>query len=248
MRQAGKRSARARGRVGRWVLSALVTAVAAGAVASTVSYAPAIDVRFVDRQGRPLQGVWIAYRYRGSRFNFVDSLSYERRGALVRSGVDGRLRVPGFLHLHRLLDGGLRPELAWVYDPATHNVSRPLSLSPRVVPERFEIRTDPTRVVLVDQSASPNAWVEMLLELRSLGWSGRLSEPQRNVLRRALRQELEALLSRYGDTRRSPPAVPQRARMSTAEREAVDQQIGQDLARFPTYGDYLRRFFQDERR
>ncbi len=252
-------SGHARGRLWRWAGYGLLTCLGMACPITMVSYAPKVDLVFVDDRGRLLPGVWVAYRYRGSRFNLVDSLAYRRPGALAQSETDGRLRLPGFFHVHAPLDGGLQPVLEWVFSPGAHNFGRPWALEPRRVPDRYEIVAMPARIVLVDQSARPEGWLEALTELRSVLRyrlpSTHRSEPepayavteaQRQLLQQHFNRELTAFIAQHGETPRMPPVVLQRAELSPEEQAARDQQIARDLAAAPRFGDYARRLFRHE--
>ena len=208
----GQRVAHGRSRLWRWAGYAVLTCVAMSCAISMVSYAPEVDLVFVNDRGGPLPHVWVAYRYRGSRFNFVDSIAYERPGALTVSEANGQLHLPGFFHVHAPLDGGLQPVLEWVFSPTAHNLSRPWSLEPRSVPDRYEIVARPPRIVLVDQSARPQGWLEALTELRRLlryrlpstGQSDpapayTVTEAQRERLQQLFDRELTAFSARHGE-------------------------------------------------
>lgn len=82
---------------------------AGGLVLTSVSRVPPLSARLTALDGRPLPGAFVAYRYKGHRFNFVDSLTYDRPGKALQTDDAGRFQIPGFIELHPPLDSGLTP-------------------------------------------------------------------------------------------------------------------------------------------
>jgi hypothetical protein len=83
-------------------------AIALAAV--SMSIVPALSGTITTLDGGAVSEAYIAYRHKGSRFNFVDTLSYYRPGEVLQTDATASVDVPGFLQVHYPWDGRPRIE------------------------------------------------------------------------------------------------------------------------------------------
>jgi hypothetical protein len=197
------------------------------ALAATVSYAPALDGRVESLAGGAAPGAYVTYSYRGSRFNFVDSLSYARPGGVVRTDAAGAFSIPGFLHVHRPLDGRLEPWIDWVYAPELHHAFGPVGPLTESVSGLIEVDWARGLIRLADLTADPERW-SRTIEL--LEREGRMEDA---------RAEYRTLLARHAGTPRAMPDAPHLRYLPEVEREARLAEMRQEIEREPLWGAYL---------
>lgn len=238
-----------------FVFAALVLVLAA---VSTVSIASGWEGELVDLQGAPLEGAYVAYYWKGYRFNFVDSITYQRPGAVLRTDARGRLRIRGFVHLHPPLDSRLSPWIALVYAPRLHHAFGPLAQGTDSVPGRVEIDRDGTRVraALADLTEQPDRWSRSLDSLYSLivydldpeNDKYRVYASMRRELASRLVADYSAFLQRHASTPRSvdPDSAVYLATLSPAEREERLKNWQEELEREPLWGPWMERLWSDK--
>jgi hypothetical protein len=233
--------------------AAAALALVAG-VASLVGYTSETRVRIVHEDGSPVAGAYGACLYSGYRFNFVDSISYERPGRVVRSDAGGRLSLPRRLYWKGPLDTHATGHLLLLYAPGLHHARRVWSLaeSPE---EKHEGRVSGGRLVLRDLREDPAAWERSLDELHSFlryevvgaFESGRpprvhVTAAVARELARHLRSEVEAFARRHAATpREPPPSTPYFESRTPEEQRAILSRVGQDLAGEPWWGPRISR-------
>jgi len=243
-------------RLSRWRHGCGVAAALAllAGVASLLGYTPETRVRIVREDGSPVAGAYGACFYSGYRFNFVDSISYERPGRIVRSDAGGRLSLPHRLYRKGPLDTYATGHLLLLYAPELHHARRVWSLaeSPE---ETHEGRVRGGRIELRDLREDPAAWERSLDELHSflrhevVGAFESRRPPRVHVtaavareLARHLRSEVEAFARRHAATpREPPPSTPYFESHTPEEQRAILSRIGQDLAREPLWGPRISR-------
>lgn len=91
------------------VVAVVLSLAAVGLAITSISRAPTLSVRLTTFAGESLPGAFVAYRYKGYRFNFVDSLTYYRSGKAIQTDDAGQFEIPGFIEFHPPLDTGLAP-------------------------------------------------------------------------------------------------------------------------------------------
>ncbi len=228
---------------------ALVTLALAG---SSVSRVPPLTGTLLSLDGEPLPGAYMAYRHRGYRFNFVDSLTYTRKGDTLRTDEAARYHVPGFIELHPPLDSGLEPWIEWVYVPELHHFFGPISYQSESRPGVMVYDTDPGVIRLADVTDDPRAWARTIGELdgivhishRESGTGHEryaLPDSIRDALQVHLREEFRAFMRHHEKTPRAFPETPSWNLLSQEERQARRQQALEDLEREPTWGQLMAR-------
>jgi hypothetical protein len=245
-----------RRRLARWRHGCRAAAALAlvGGVASLVGYTPETRVRIVREDGSPVAGAYGACFYSGYRFNFVDSISYERPGRVVRSDAGGRLSLPRRLYWKGPLDTHATGHLLLLYAPGLHHARRVWSLA-ESPGEKHEGRVSGGRLVLRGLREDPASWERSLDELHSFlryevvgafesGRPLRVHVPAAlaRELARHLRAEVEAFALRHAATpREPPPSTPDFESRSPEEQRAILSRVGQDLAREPWWGPRISR-------
>jgi hypothetical protein len=167
-------------RIALWIAAGLTAIVAVACVAFT----PRFSGRVEALDGRSLTGAHVSYRYRGSRFNFVDSLSYERPGGVLRTGADGSFEIPGLWHLRKPLDGRLQPWIEWVYVPEFHHAYGPIGPLTDSRPGLTEVDWQRGSIRLADLSADPEGWERTVQLLQREGLTGEADAEARALAER----------------------------------------------------------------
>jgi hypothetical protein len=250
----------------RWrlALAVVVVVVVALGAAASLSYNRSRTFALVDAAAAPIDRAYVLYQYRGSRPNFVDSISYEASPlTLVRSDRDGRVVVPGAWHLHAPFPIKTHPSrwIELVYVPRLHNAWGHLNESSPSLNGVFVIEQPGRRATVFDLGDRPELWEGTLRNLASS--IGRLTarpvgpNPRPAIdgataaltreLIGDLRQELMAFIARYGAVPRELPEMPSYLRSGGAEdqkrwAEAVATQLRQE----PTWGSLINHLFTDE--
>ena len=235
------------------------------AIASLSFNAPR-TFELVDTTGAPLDPIYMAYSYIGSRPNFVHSVTYQAKPlALARSDGAGRVTIPMAFHVHLPFPIQTNPRLfiELVYVPLSHNALSHLNEGAPSRNDVFQIEVAGRRAKISDLAENPPLWEETLQKLSSL--IHRLvsqrpgepplheADPETAALTRELighfREEYEAFLARYRDVERPFPEMPAYARGSTAEeRRQWKASIEASLAREPLWGQLIPRLFEDDLR
>ena len=235
-----------------WVTVAIVAVLALTAV----SWTPAATVRLTDAEGRPASDAYVRYHYRGDILNPVDSLTYVAGGAvIVRADGEGRVTIPGRLHLRRPLPLSTPPRLAidHVYVPRLHNAFGPLAESTPARPGVFDLDDGRRNVTVHDVSGDPERWQRSLRVLYDcirdtmsrVGSVAPASPGDAQTIAHArelaghLRREHAAFLATYGQTPRRRQAPPQWA--TDAERAEWERQVDAQLKREPLWGPFVER-------
>ena len=219
--------------------------------AASVSYTPGYTLQIVDSSERP-QTAYALYTHQGSSLNPVHPLSYTARGVtVVRSDEQGRLRIPGALHVHWPFPLQTPPRL-WVrmiYVPRMHNAwSRIVVHSPQSEPGVWQMTT-PNRAMVFDVSDRPERWEGTLSNLSFF-----MSEAVRDVdrsraeplleLMEHFRDEYNAFLVRHANSLRPLPPMP---RLSTdEEKQRWREMVDKELARRPTWGMEVQRLYEGD--
>jgi len=231
-------------------------------LAASLSILPAVSWQLIDPDGRPIAGAYLAYHYQGSVFRVVDSGSYERPGALLRTDAAGMLHLPWAIHLHLpLLRTGLSPLTDMVYAPSVHYASWGLTTGIRDQHtdasgyiRRLNIARQPRVARLPDASADPVAWAGTISHLYSFIRFQLLSSDDTrkyHPVPTAVKQELivhllreyEAFMARYATTRRTLPTTPPvHLRPEEHQQWREDQQA--HLAREPHWGELMERLWK----
>ena len=167
-----------------WLAAGLAVIVAVACVAFT----PRFPGRVEALDGRSLTGAHVAYRYRGSRFNFVDSLSYERAGGVLRTSADGSFVIPGLWHLRKPLDGRLEPWIEWVYVPQLHHAYGPIAKLTESRPGLMEVDWQSGRIRLADLSDDPEGWERTVQLLQREGLAEEADTEARALMERHPKQ------------------------------------------------------------
>jgi hypothetical protein len=239
-------------RAGTWVTGAIAAVIAL----TVVSWTSGATLLLADANGRPASGAYVRYHYRGDVLNPVDSLTYVAGGAvIVRADGEGRVRIPGRLHLRRPLPLSGPPRLAidHVYVPRLHNAFGPLAGSTRSRPGVFDFDDGRKRVTVHDVSDDPERWQRSLRALfgciretmSPMGSVAPASPDDARTLALArelaghLRREHAAFLAAYGQTPRRPLAAPEWA--TDQERQAWQRQVDAQLEREPLWGPFVER-------
>lgn len=242
----------------RWAALVLAILVAA----ASVSFQPARTFEFVTSSGTSAGPVYIAYSYRGSRPNFVHSVTYEARPlAILRGDEAGRVAIERKVILHRPFPLETHPAL-WtemVYVPALHNAWGQLNVGSPSYPRVFEIDSTGFRATVGDLSDRPDRWegtmrnlasvISRLIHPREGEAPLRERDPASAALTRELighfRHEYDAFLARYTGEERPRPEMPDFVRMSSSEEQRRWlEQIDADLAREPRWGMVVTRLFR----
>lgn len=225
----------------------LVAAVAA----TTVSVVPSRTFTLQDASGRPLEGAYVAYSYKGYRFNFVDSLTYHRTGAILRTNARGEFETPGFVHVHRPLDSALKPWIEWVYVPELHFALGPLAFSREPIPGVLEVDAERRVAKISDLTENPEWWSRTLDELDRLVSYDLLSndlvpasEAMRQELLGHLREEYRAFMERHAETPRELTEPEYLRYKPEEERQKILAKIRESYEREPLWGQLMERRFR----
>src|SRR5262245_34902937 len=93
-------------------------------VAASVSISWARTLVLVDAAGAPVEPVYVAFTYIGSRPNLVHPVTYQSGGiTLARSDGRGRIALPVAVHVHKPFPLETHPSrsIDLVYVPSLHN-------------------------------------------------------------------------------------------------------------------------------
>ena len=239
-----------------WIAVVLLAVVAM----ATVSWTSAATLRFTDEAGRPVPVAYVRYHYYGHRINPVHPVTYVARGsAIVRADADGRVTIPGRIHLRSLLQLSMPPRLFidHVYLPPFHTAFGPIAEGTRSWPGVFIIDDGRQRVTVFDVSQDPDRWATSLSYLydcirETLSRDGSMAPAAAGDAQTAaharelighLRIEYAAFLHRYGPMARRRPPEPQRG--SQRDLELWREQTDAQLAREPLWGPYLQRMWRN---
>jgi hypothetical protein len=240
------------------VLVVLVALSLVLTVVLTVSVAPGWRGLLVDLRGEPLQGAFVAYYWKGYRFNLVDSITYQRPGTILRTDSEGRFRIRGFVHLHRPLDSRLSPWITLVYVPRLHHAFGPLASATESIPGRVEIDREGTlvRAALADLSEDPDRWSRSMELLYSLIAYDLDPDPGDYKASASVRRELAghlvldyaAFVQRHASTPRSidPDSAAYLDTLSPEEREERLTARRVQLEREPLWGQWMERLWDDK--
>jgi hypothetical protein len=235
-------------RRGCWIVVLLPVLVFAGA---HVGFSPGRTLVVGGADETPVTDAWAAYHYRGYRFNFVHSVTYERQGGIRRSDERGRITIPSRLYRKGPFDSYGSVWIDLLYVPDFH-LARAVPVGAVDIPGEITFRAGTGEIVLSDLSDDPEAWertiealfgflaYELLPDLD--GRRVAASPAQARELVRCLRAEYDALLSRHADTARQPP--PRDYYFNSrppAEQQEILERIREDLARDPLWGPWLAR-------
>jgi len=179
---------------------------------SSISRAPESSGTLLDDTGNPVEGAYIAYFHRGYRFNFVDSITYRRPGAIIRTDAAGAYRIDGFWHVHLPLDRKLTPWIDVVYSPRLHHAFGPLVPGKTVISGRVASDDARQATVISDLSGDPWQWYRSMQQVsilirdlepgttRQVRYSAPLAIRQALALH--LLQEYADFMARYAETPR----------------------------------------------
>ena len=223
---------------------------------ATVSWTSATTVRITDAAGVPASDAYVRYHYDGDLINLVHPVTYVARGsAVLRADTDGRVKIPGRIHLRRPLPLSTPPRLfiGHVYLPRLHNAFGPIAEGTMSRPGVFAIDEKRQHVAVFDVSADPDRWASSLAYLfdcirATIDRDGSRTPASPGDTRTAgyarelighLRREYEAFLGRYGPTARRLPPTPQWG--SERDRQLWKEQADAQLTREPTWGPYMER-------
>lgn len=238
----------------RWlrrILLALLLVFGVAVAVTSVSVVPGRTFTLLDTSGRPLEGAYVAYSYKGYRFNFVDTLTYHRPGAILRTDARGEFKTPGFVHVHPPLDTALKPWIEWVYVPQLHFALAPFAFSRDPIPGVLEV--DPRRRVakISDLTENPEWWSRTLDELdRQVGYALLSNErvPATEALRQELfghlREEYHAFMERHAETPREMTEPAYLRYKPEEERQKILAEIRKSYEREPLWGQLIERRFQ----
>ncbi len=236
-------------------------------VAGSVSYSCARTYTFVDEADAPVDPIYVAFYYTGSRPNPVHPVSYHASSLrVIRSDAPGELVIPGRLHVHLPFPIETHPSLdvELVYAPGMHNAWSRLHVDAFPLPTLFGLDRNRRKATVPDRSTTPDAWHGTLSNLASVinrlvapaidGRPALVSTDRTTVaLTRELighfRSELAGFLATFGNTPRQKPEMPPYARWSGPEAQKQwAESVEADLAREPTWGVLIRRLHTDELR
>lgn len=241
------------GRRRSWFVRVLTVALVGTALAITavsISIVPSLSGTVTDLEGRSVAKAFVAYRYKGSRFNFVDSLSYYRPGEVLLTDANASYDVPGFVQLHQPLDGELVPWIEWVYVPELHHLFGPIAPATETRPGLVENDRTNRVVRLADLTDDPERWSQTIRELDRLSYAAHaeaadsssqieMTEAVRVSLRQCLQTEFDQFLERHADTPRGMPDMPDLEYLSEEERRGRIERVLQDLERNPLWGPHM---------
>lgn len=236
----------------RRIALVLALLLVAAVAATTVSVVPSRTETLLDASGRPLEGAYVAYSYKGYRFNFVDTLTYHRPGAILRTGAHGEFKTPGFVHVHRPLDNALKPWIEWVYVPELHFAFGPLAFSRDPIPGVLECDAERRVAKISDLTENPEWWSRTLDELDSLVSYALLanklvpaSEATRQELLGHLREEYRAFMERHAETPRELIEPGYLRYKPEEERQKILAKIREGYEREPLWGQLMERRFRE---
>lgn len=221
------------------IMAIVLLLFAAGLLAASIGLVMPRGFSVAGPTGAPTRA-WAAYTYEGTRFNFVDSLSWTRKGGIVDSGPGGGLRLPFLLYAKAPMDGWLAHDIQLVHAPALHST----------IHERHP--ADGAVLEMPDNSADPQAWMHTLDEIYSLvAYQIAFAENSPYVITPGMAEELarrvvddyRVLLATHGDRRRDLPSeIPGHLQFaSEQDRKDWRARMRQEIEREPTWGMYLKR-------
>jgi hypothetical protein len=228
----------------------LIPALAALVALASVSVHPRRTYQIADPQGR-LLAAYVAYRYDGSRPNFVHPVTYTAVPlTLAAAGGDGRVTLPFRMIAHLPFPIQTHPELfvELVYAPAQHNALGAMAGESTSRAGEFAFDADRRLATVDDLRDRPERWHQTLYELRSLirelvlnpetgGSRVRARDPRTADLALELmthfRQEYDAFLARHADAAPPTPGDPTWGAL-------VTRVFGEIVARLPEYEKVLR--------
>jgi hypothetical protein len=228
---------------------------------ASVSWTPATALQLTDESGAPASGAYARYHYTGSLLNPVDSLTYVSGGSvIVRADAEGRVRIPGRVHLRRPLPLSTPPALFvdHLYVPRLHNAFGPLGDDTISHPGVFLVDSGRKRVAVLDVSGHPEHWerslrtlFDCIRETLSVVGSSAPAAPgdaqtaaYARELIAHLREEYASFLTRHGATPRTRPPAPQAA--TEEERRRWAEQADAHIAREPLWGPYVERMWRGD--
>jgi len=245
--------------MGRWrrVAWLVVATLGIGLAVSQLGVSWPRTLTVVDRSGRPLDDVYLGYLLSGYRFNFVDSISYEVHGGVVRTDHLGRATIPLRLYHKYPLDTYASPRLELLYAPGLHFARQVVTLNSGI-PGLLEVADGGRRLVLDDLAGRPAEWERSLDAIDRFVWSYAVGPERRRresaitvpatVTRELachLRLELDELVAYHAATPRTETVDPSYlARLSDDERAATLTRVRADLAREPFWGPRVERLWR----
>jgi hypothetical protein len=210
-----------------------------------------LALRLESFSGEPLLGAYVGYRYQGSRFNFVDSLSYWRRGEVIRTDAEARFEIPGFIELHPPLDSGFHPYIEWLYVPELHHVFGPITRRSDGVEDFMKIDHSWGVVQLADFTDDPLRWMQSMRRLESIAY--RLEDPEgprvyasktiQNELEEHVRREFAAFMARHSETPRTFPETMYTRHLSPEERAERESAFAESIEHEPLWGQHMLRMW-----
>lgn len=240
-------------------LAGLAATLAVLIAPASVSWMPGVSLHVTNARGAPVDEAYVCFHYKGYLLNPVHSLDYRTgRTAIGRAGADGRVTIPGRLHLRRPLPLSTPPRVLVdaVYVPRLHNAFGPLAESTPSRPGVFAVDDTRRRVTVFDVSHDPRQWEAGLRVLvqcvrETLGDGPAAGQDSDAATRSHARQllghvraEYAALIARHGATRRGRPPAP--AWAGEAERAEWEANVDRHLAREPLWGPYLQRMWRGD--
>ena len=232
--------------VGFAVLALLLAAL-------SVAVTKPIRARLVDEHGAPLADAFAVYHIKGYRLNFVDSITFNKGGGIVRADEAGRIEIPRRVVMRRPypLDLKIAPVVDLLYSPGQHNALG--SVGSATIAGVIERSADGD-IVLYDQGADPNQWLRSMEKLyrvldRQVRQGVYLGGGQYVALDAALEDKREllshmgrehhAFLDRYESTPRTIP--PPRHRLTQERHAEYVRAYQRSIEQEPLWGPYLRR-------
>ena len=117
------------------------------------SYSPSFSAQVVDKNGKPLPGIYILYDYAGEESAIVERSSYVLEAAILVTDQNGRFKVPSLFQTHSLFKTGAKMAVWPGYCPTTHSMFVPDFKTHKIVPP--------------DNSNNPKAWAD---DLKAFRW------------------------------------------------------------------------------
>lgn len=236
-------------RIVRILTVVVILGVLAVAVAS-ISVVPALSGKITALDGRAVSEAYIAYRYKGSRFNFVDTLNYYRPGEVLLTGATATFYVPGFLQPHFPLDGPLVPWIEWVYVPDLHHFFGPIAPATETIPGLIENDRSNHVVRLANLVDDPERWSGTIRDLERVIYASQaepvnpdavihITEAQRQALRQHCDREFVEFMQRHANTPRTIPDMPDLPNLPEEERRERIERVRKDFERYPLWGPYM---------
>ena len=242
----------------RWIIFAVALFVVS---AASISISPRQVWRILGMDGRPVEGAFVAYYFRGQEFHVVETGDYSRSGKIGRSDGEGRVRIPWTVHVHLPfpLQTNLAPFIEYVYAPPLHNMPTNVptkswggSNDPEVRPGCCVIDRQSRFIRMENRGPNPDQWYQTLQDLESLiarllpEWGPHRPEirstlGERRELVAHLRREYETFLAEYADARRElPPPSPRRWYESLEDYQARRKQREHELANPVSWGNIMK--------